>query len=271
MLLKNMRVGGMTMEERRIRIAIVDDNPGIREAVASYIRHQEDMAIVGIAPNGLAGLEIIKEQSPDVVILDMIMPNLDGLGVLEQIEQYSEEKKPAFICLSAVGQEELIRKAMALGARYYMIKPFDMDMMLKRIREAAVRQGNVQRFPSSPEKVKNQNLEEKITNIFLLIGIPAHIKGYHFLREAIKMVVEDGNVINRITKELYPGIASKFKTTPSKVERAIRHAIDVAWSRGKVENINQLFDYRVYDKNDKPTNGEFIALIADKLNMERSA
>ena len=257
------------MEERRIKIVIVDDNAGIREVVASYIKHQEDMVIVGMAPNGLVGLEIIQEQHPDVVILDMIMPNLDGLGVLEQIEQYPMEKKPAFICLSAVGQEELIRKAMALGARYYMIKPFDMDMMLKRIREVAVKQESVQ--PSSPPSEKGKNLEEKITNIFLLIGIPAHIKGYHFLREAIKMVVEDGNIINRITKELYPGIASKFKTTPSKVERAIRHAIDVAWNRGKVENINQLFGYRVYDKNDKPTNGEFIALIADKLNMERSA
>ena len=175
------------------------------------------------------------------------------------------------ICLSAVGQEELIRKAVGLGARYYMIKPFDMEMLTRRVRELTSNKAiaDVQQSPVAGERSKN--LEEKITDIFLLIGIPAHIKGYHFLREAIKMVVKNGEVINRITKELYPGIAKKFKTTPSKVERAIRHAIDVAWSRGKVENINQLFGYVVYDKNDKPTNGEFIALIADKLNMDESA
>ena len=124
---------------------------------------------------------------------------------------------------------------------------------------------------ASSAKNTERNLEERITNIFLTIGIPAHIKGYHFLREAIKMVVQDNDIINRITKELYPSIAKKFNTTPSKVERAIRHSIDVAWSRGKVENINQLFGYVVYDKNDKPTNGEFIALVADKLSMERIA
>jgi two-component system response regulator (stage 0 sporulation protein A) len=227
------------------------------------------MKVVGLASNGLEGLDIIKEQYPDVVILDMIMPNLGGLGVLEQINQWDMEKMPSFICLSAVGQEELVRKAVTLGAKYYMIKPFDMEMIMKRIRELVGKQVSVRQAALPSDNTKN--LEEKITNIFLLIGIPAHIKGYHFLREAIKMVVEDGDIINRITKELYPGIAKRFKTTPSKVERAIRHAIDVAWSRGKVENINQLFGYRVYDKNDKPTNGEFIALIADKLNMERSA
>lgn len=259
----------MVMEKRKIRVVVIDDNPGIREIVSSYIEHQEDMDVVGLASNGLEGIEIIREKQPDVVILDMIMPKLDGLGVLEQINQYPIENRPSFICLSAVGQEDLIRKAIGLGAKYYMIKPFDMDMVMKRIRELAGGQAFVK--ISAPVPDKGKNIEEKITNIFLLIGIPAHIKGYHFLREAIKMVVENGDIINSITKELYPGIAKKFKTTPSKVERAIRHAIDVAWNRGKVENINQLFGYKVYDSNDKPTNGEFIALIADKLNMERSA
>lgn len=257
------------MEKQKIRVAVIDDNPGIREIISSYIQLQEDMNVVGLGSNGLEGLEIIKNQRPDVVILDMIMPKLDGLGVLERMNQYPGENRPSFICLSAVGQEELVRKAIGLGAKYYMIKPFDMDMVIKRIRELAGGQGFVKQSLSPSDKGKK--LEEKITDIFLLIGIPAHIKGYHFLREAIKMVVEDGDIINSITKELYPGIAKKFKTTPSKVERAIRHAIDVAWNRGKVENINQLFGYKVYDSNDKPTNGEFIALIADKLSMDRSA
>lgn len=257
---------------QRTRIVIIDDNSGIREIMSSYIEMQEDMEIVGVAGDGIEGLRVIQEINPDIAILDMIMPRLDGLGVLERINESTDQANPLFICLSAVGQEELIRKAVGLGAKYYMIKPFDMEMLIKRIRElAGNKQGISKGEPRALMQDKTKNLEEKITDIFLLIGIPAHIKGYHFLREAIKMVVKDGDVINRITKELYPGIAKEFKTTPSKVERAIRHAIDVAWNRGKVENINQLFGYVIYDENDKPTNGEFIALIADKLNMEKPA
>lgn len=259
---------------RRIRVAVVDDNPNLCEIMEAYIERQDDMEIVGVAGNGFKGLELIKDRCPDVVILDMVMPKMDGLGLLEQVQDLSISSVPSFICLSAIGQEDIIRKAVSLGAQYYMIKPFDIEMMLKRIREVASREAaGSAPVPSgglSPYE-KSKNVEEKITNIFLNIGIPAHIKGYHFLREAIKMVVEDADIINRITKELYPGIAQHFNTTPSKVERAIRHAIDVAWNRGKVDNFNQLFGYVIYEKNDKPTNGEFIALIADKLIMEQSA
>lgn len=260
------------MQQQKIKIVILDDNPNIREIVSSFVEMQEDMTVVGVAANGIKGLEIIKKNMPEVVILDMIMPKLDGLGVLEHINESGMEVLPSFICLSAVGEEEWIRRAISLGAKYYMVKPFDMEMIIKRIRELAGRREtvSVKQVPAV-SRDSSRNLEEKITNIFLIIGIPAHIKGYHFLREAIKMVVEDTDIINRITKELYPEIAKKFKTTPSKVERAIRHAIDVAWNRGRVENINQLFGYAVYDKHDKPTNGEFIALIADKLSMEQSA
>ena len=256
----------------KTRVVVVDDNPHIREIMASYIGMQEDMEVAGMAGDGIKGEEMIRNTLPDVVLLDMIMPQMDGLGVLEHLNQSGPEHLPAIICLSAVGQEDLIRKAIELGARYYMIKPFDFEMILNRIRALSGEPSQQSRkvFPSAPQSPR-KNIEEKITDIFLTIGIPAHIKGYHFLREAIRMVVEDNDVINRITKELYPGIARKFNTTPSKVERAIRHSIDVAWNRGRVENINQLFGYKVYDKNDKPTNGEFIALIADKLSMEQSA
>ena len=255
---------------QKIKVVVIDDNPHIRETMESYIGLQEDMEIAGMANDGARGKELIMRTQPDVVILDMVMPQLDGLGVLEQLNKSSLEYLPSIICLSAVGQEDLIKKAISLGAKYYMIKPFDFDMILKRIREVAGIQKERKPMPAAPPP-QSRNIEEKITNVFLTIGIPAHIKGYHFLREAIKMVVEDNDIINRITKELYPGIAKKFNTTPSKVERAIRHSIDVAWSRGKVENINQFFGYMVYDKNDKPTNGEFIALVADKLCMDQIA
>jgi two-component system response regulator (stage 0 sporulation protein A) len=255
----------------KTRVVVIDDNPHIREIMSSFIGMQDDMEIAGMAGDGIKGEELILSVLPDVVLLDMVMPQMDGLGVLEHLNRSNLEHLPSIICLSAVGQEELIRKAIELGAKYYMIKPFDFEMILSRIRElSGTPQQNRRVIPPVPQ-TPQRNIEEKITNIFLAIGIPAHIKGYHFLREAIKMVVEDNDVINRITKELYPGIAKKFNTTPSKVERAIRHSIDVAWNRGKVENINQLFGYVVYDKNDKPTNGEFIALIADKLSMERTA
>lgn len=255
---------------QKISIAVIDDNPHIREILSSYLNLQEDMEVIGTAHDGIRGKELILRHRPDVVILDMVMPGLDGLGVLEQLNQAALEQMPAILCLSAVGQEQLVRRAIDYGAIYYMIKPFDFEMVLRRIREAAGGQP-IRSLPPAAKPQSGKNIEEKITNVFLIIGIPAHIKGYHYLREAIRLVVEDNDIINRITKELYPGIAKKFNTTPSKVERAIRHSIDVAWSRGKVENINQLFGYVVYDKNDKPTNGEFIALVADKLCMDQTA
>ncbi|MDN5276063.1 MAG: two-component system, response regulator, stage 0 sporulation protein [Clostridiales bacterium] len=253
----------------KIKVVILDDNMSIREILKEYVNMQDDMEVVGVAGDGVTGLEVIKAACPDVVIMDMIMPQLDGLGVLEHLNTAGLQSSPSVICLSAVGQEDLIRRAIELGAKYYMVKPFDLGMMVKRIREVMRKVEPAK--ANAAGAVKSENLEERISNIFLTIGIPAHIKGYHFLREAIKMVVENSELINRITKELYPGIAKKFNTTPSKVERAIRHAIDVAWSRGKVENINKLFGYVVYGNNEKPTNGEFIALVADKLSMERSA
>jgi len=257
--------------EESLRVVMADDNPGIQQLFQTYVDKERNLEVVGNAYNGIEALEMVQSMQPDVLILDMVMPKMDGLGVLETLNGLNLDKPPVIICLSAVGNEELIRRAIRLGARYYMVKPFDMEMMVKRLRDMfsgslpAVNEG------MAAAKGTGKSLEERVTNIFLVVGIPAHIKGYHFLREAIKMVVEDPTMINAITKRLYPGIAERYETTASKVERAIRHAIDVAWSRGKVENINQIFGYSVYSKNDKPTNGEFIALVADKLSMEMSA
>ncbi|MGI6169889.1 MAG: sporulation transcription factor Spo0A, partial [Christensenellales bacterium] len=190
---------------------------------------------------------------------------------LEEMRKLQLPKEPDVIVLSAMGQEDIVRRVCEYGVKYYMVKPFDLKVLHKRIQEIY---GTPDLKPANPlaqRSAELHSLDEKITSIFLMIGIPAHIKGYQYLREAIRMVMEHANMINRITKDLYPGIARHFDTTPSKVERAIRHAIEVAWTRGKIENINQIFGYNIYNKNDKPTNGEFIALIADRLSMEISA
>jgi len=250
------------------KIAVIEDNQITRELIKSFILAQDDLELVGTAENGLRGFELIEKKRPDVIILDMIMPRMDGLEVLERLNAFNPDYSPSVICLCAVGQEGMIRKAVDLGAKYYMLKPFDFNVILKRIRDLSQNNGIVS-VVTSPSH-KTANVERKISDIFLLVGIPAHIRGYHFLREAIRIVIEDKDCINRITKQLYPDVAKKFNTTPSKVERAIRHAIDVAWSRGKAEGINQAFGYTVYGKYDKPTNGEFIALVADKLSIENS-
>ena len=163
----------------------------------------------------------------------------------------------------------MIQRALSLGAKYYMVKPFELDLLYKRLLDLF----NMRSVPTKVPvpAVKSRSLDEKITSIFLSIGIPAHIKGYQYLREGIKITIRNPEIINTITKELYPGIAQHFGTTPSKVERAIRHAIEVAWSRGRIENLNEIFGYKIYNNNDKPTNGEFIALIADRLTIEQTA
>lgn len=171
--------------------------------------------------------------------------------------------------LSAISSENLYARAISLGATYYMNKPFVMETLYQRLLDFFdLRQLDI---PKKPVLVKSKSMDERITSIFLSIGIPAHIKGYQFLKEAIKIVIREPEMINSITKRLYPAIAQNFETSPSKVERAIRHAIEVAWNRGRIENLNTIFGYNIYTKNDKPTNGEFIALIADRLTLEQSA
>lgn len=206
----------------------------------------------------------------------MIMPHLDGLGVLETINNMELDIYPGTIVLSAVGQEQITQKAISLGAEYYIVKPFNLDVLMKRIYQLSGNSDNEEgkmKYARAVLKGSNdedaQLLEIEITNIIHEIGVPAHIKGYHYLRDAIIMVVEDIELLGAVTKELYPAIARANKTTPSRVERAIRHAIEVAWNRGRMETINSLFGYTVQMDKGKPTNSEFIAIIADKLRIER--
>ena len=250
-------------------IVIVEDNPDLRRVMSDYLKSQDDLDVVGCASDASQALEMVRTMNPDVVLLDLIMPNADGFTFLEAISK-SQLPKPEIIVTSAIGQEDFIRRAIDLGAKYYMVKPYDMDVLVKRLRQLMMdkQSWNVD-TRQSIQVAASRSLDERITGIFLLIGIPAHIKGYTYLREAVKMVIANKDIINRITKELYPGIAERCDTTASKVERAIRHAIEVAFSRGRIENINQVFGINIYSRGDKPTNGEFIALIADKLSMEQ--
>lgn len=270
----NVRLnGGVKME--KLNIAIADDNERMVNLLGTLIRDDSELELVGQADNGKDIYDIIKEKEPDVVLLDIIMPKVDGLTVMERVNQDSSMKKhPAFIVISAVGQEQITEDAFNLGACYYIMKPFDNELILNRIkhfrdnrtrRPGAIRKPEVQDFSI---ELKNRNLEMDVTSIIHEIGVPAHIKGYQYLRDAIIMSVEDMEMLNSITKILYPTIAKKHQTTPSRVERAIRHAIEVAWSRGKMDTIDELFGYTVSTGKGKPTNSEFVALIADKIRLE---
>ena len=266
------------MEDSKISVLIADDNKEFCSILNDYLLNQKDIVVTGIAKDGREALELIQQKQPDLVVLDIIMPHLDGLGVLEKLNGMDLDKMPRVIVLSAVGQDKITQQAITLGADYYVVKPFDMDIFTKRIREMFNTQDvETKRRSVSTQVVEREaaatsrgpiDLETEITSIIHEIGVPAHIKGYMYLREAITMVVNDMELLSAVTKELYPSIAKKYNTTASRVERAIRHAIEVAWGRGQVEAINKLFGYTVHNEKGKPTNSEFIAIIADKLRLK---
>ena len=257
-----------------VRVVVADDNQQLVEMIAEYLGRQSSIEVVGKASNGIDAVRLVQEQQPDVLLCDMIMPQMDGYGVLEQLMTMKLEKKPGVIALTALGRDDFITRAINLGACYYMVKPFDFSILAQRVYEAA---GEFARADALCAKGRlergegEDNLEERIANLFLTVGIPAHIKGYQYLREAVKMVIDNPDLMGRITKELYPGIAHRFGTTSSKVERAIRHAIEVAWNRGRIEALDEAFGRNVCSLDDKPTNGEFIALCSSKISMKNSA
>lgn len=259
----------------KIGVAIADDNERIIHMLGNMINNDSELELVGQADNGKDIYDIILEKQPDVVLLDIIMPKEDGLTVMERVHKDANVKKqPVFIVVSAVSQERITEDAFNLGACYYIMKPFDNEMILNRIKHfknAGIGKNREIRRNGNSEQIREvpvRNLEMDVTDIIHEIGVPAHIKGYQYLRDAIIMSVEDMEMLNSITKILYPTIAKKHQTTPSRVERAIRHAIEVAWSRGKMDTIDELFGYTVSTGKGKPTNSEFIALIADKIRLE---
>ena len=267
-----------------IIVLIADDNQEFSMTLATYLKNQDDIIVIGRAKDGKEAIDMIANFAPDVVLLDVIMPHLDGIGVLENINKMKLSKIPMCIMLSAVGQDKITRRAIELGAEYYVVKPFDIELLISRIRDLknykpSQTNNIISRditTSSKPQYVEiskdsgnaEQNIEALVTNVIHEVGVPAHIKGYQYLREAIIMVVNNIDVINQITKSLYPKIAEKFNTTPSRVERAIRHAIEVAWGRGDQKTVENIFGYTISASKGKPTNSEFIAMIADKLRLE---
>lgn len=276
-IVKNWKGMGVIiiMENSRVKIVIADDNKEFSSILSDYLKSQNDFEVVGIAKDGIEAVKLVTNYQPDVLVLDIIMPHLDGLGVLEKINSMQNIPMPKVIILSAVGQDKITQRAINLGAEYYVVKPFDMEIFSKRIRQMfnqGQQPAEIRRSPLVVTETYNYtssgSLEAEITNIIHEIGVPAHIKGYLYLREAIQMVVNDVELLSAVTKELYPSIAKKYNTTPSRVERAIRHAIEVAWSRGQVDTINRIFGYTVHNDKGKPTNSEFIAMVADKLRLK---
>ncbi|MBA4600926.1 sporulation transcription factor Spo0A [Thermoactinomyces mirandus] len=258
----------------KIRVILADDNREFADLLKEHLTSQGDIEVIGVAHHGGEVIDLLKKEVPDVLVLDIIMPHLDGLGVLEQIHQMDLQVVPKVIMLTAFGQENITQRAVELGASYYILKPFDLDVLTHRIRQMKGISMKPSFIKSGPSPVsfsarqKANNLDANITNVIHEIGVPAHIKGYLYLREAIAMVYNEVDLLGAITKSLYPRIAAKYNTTPSRVERAIRHAIEVAWSRGNMDSIRNLFGYTINVAKAKPTNSEFIAMVADKLRIE---
>lgn len=250
------------MNEKR-KIVVVDNNNELQRGIKTFYESDDAVEVVDTFNDVNKTIDYVKENNVDIVVTDLVLPNADGYALIEGLKALSN--CPKIIVASAIFEDQFIKRAFALGVSYYMIKPIDFKLLDTRINEI-LNSGEGALVSRRP--IRNKQLEEKITNIFITVGIPAHIKGYQFLREAIKMAIDNPDIINSITKKLYPSIAERFETSSSKVERAIRHAIEVAWNRGKIENINSLFGIRVYSNNEKPTNGEFIALVADKMLIE---
>lgn len=251
-----------------IKVVTIDDNQEVRETLKNYFRSCADLELIGEAENGQDGYELIKATKPDAVILDIVMPKMDGLGLLEKLAH--ENIQTNILVYSAIGNDTVVQKTFSLGAKYYIMKPCEAQDIAARIREASkITPTPVSIISShSASAITENNLESVITDIIHDIGVPAHIKGYNYLREAIGLCIKDDEFINSITKLLYPTVAKNFSTTSSRVERAIRHAIEVAWNRGREEVLTDIFGYTIDTNKGKPTNGEFIAMISDSIKLK---
>ena len=261
----------------KIKVLIADDNYDLAEPLAEFLNLQSDMEVIGCHQNGAQVLEAMKQHQVDILLLDVIMPEKDGISVLEALkEDETLYKRPKnIIMFTAFNQEKVMTRAAELGASYFVMKPFEMNKIIETIRDVhqnyayATKGGQTNAvFGAINQMNEAFDLEAEITYVLHEVGVPAHIKGYLYLRESIDMIYHEIELLGSITKTLYPDVAKKYKTTSSRVERAIRHAIEVAWSRGNVDAISKIFGYTVNVNKSKPTNSEFIAMIADRLRLQ---
>lgn len=260
-----------------LSVAIAEDNPQMLDLLNHILEEEKGFRVVGKADNGEDAYEMIMKTNPDLVLLDVIMPGMDGISVMERVKrERAGSHIPSFIMVTAAGSEQMAANAFRLGASYYIMKPFNRDVVMDKIRmvcQGRTRLGSseesrcVTPYVNKEEYIK-QNLEHDVTQLLHEIGIPAHIKGYQYLRDAIIISVKEEDMLVSVTKVLYPTIGKHHNTTASRVERAIRHAIEVAWSRGSLDAIHKLFGYTVNNGKGKPTNSEFIALISDKIRLD---
>ncbi len=249
--------------DKRTTVFIADSAEEFCTGLSVALSHAEGFHVLGTANDGEQAIRQIVQLKPDVLVLDLMLSKQDGISVLKTIS--SMDKKPVTLATSGFITSFVASAAANLGVRYLVLKPCDMAALVERLEE--IRGGENQRQPS-PRRTDKTGIESMVTSIIHEIGVPAHIKGYQYLREAIIIAVNDMDVINAITKVLYPQVAKTFQTTPSRVERAIRHAIEVAWDRGDLDTLQRFFGYTVSNTKGKPTNSEFIALIADKLQLQ---
>lgn len=248
----------------KIRVLMIDDNIELVSMIKEYFNNHASIEVVLEASNGEEGINLAKtcKQDYDVIVLDLIMPKKDGLSVLEDLRREDIDKK--IIVLTSYNTQDMIRKVSELGVNYFMLKPFELSDLERRIEDC--RESN--NYNNASIDIYHNNLQISITKILHELGVPSHIKGYQYIREGISIIYERPEVIGGITKELYPDIASKFDTTVSRVERAIRHAIEVSWNRGDWDLMEEIFGHSVDIDKAKPTNSEFIVTVADKLRLE---
>ena len=246
--------------ENRITVVLADANEGLRAAMEQAIRSAGEFNVVGCTGDGPSALQLLETHDPQLLVMDLLLPGLDGFGLLEQAAKAKLQMKT--IIVSALYRDQIVAQAMNKGVSFFMPKPCEMNSLLERMRQAV---------NGGAENTEDdfQWLEREVTAVIHEVGVPAHIKGYQYVREAIVIAVQDMDVINAVTKVLYPEVARRYSTTPSRVERAVRHAIEVAWDRGDLETLQHYFGYTVNSTKGKPTNSEFIAMIADRIRLQR--
>ncbi len=257
--------------ENRLKVLISEDCAEFdREALEMFKHYSMDLSF--LPKDGFKIIEIIENSCPDIVVMDLFMPRIDAIGIITAVRKNRRIEMPTFMVVSNFGRPSLEREVMSAGASYFLLKPITYADIIEKILQINYRNNLSKNIIANSSNTLHlsdySNMEVKITQILHQIGVPAHIKGYHYLRNSIMMAIENPEIINSVTKQLYPSVAKNFETTPSRVERAIRHAIEVAWDRGDMDVLNSYFGYTIHTSRGKPTNSEFIAMISDKLNLE---